>query len=339
MKTGKNSLTEYRNELFGIATLMIVLCHSVSIVPFPESLGHLISYGTMGVNIFLFLSGIGLYYSLKNNGDYLEFYKKRFVRVLVPYLFIGGLWYGIRYLICEEGNIAQFLYELSTLSFWREHKGAWFVAAIVPIYIIYPLLFRWLEKGKRALKTGLLIAFILLIAFYLSNINIQLYTHLSQIIVGGCIFLVGNYVAESIRRDTFKSRVLFIAGLVLFAIKSVTSLKKIQIFCDMSVGMLSISIIFIINIFIKYSGRLCRCMLVKVGSISLESYLFNIFLLQAIKYWGNIFLTNDDFIYRLVLYIIIMILGLALAFLSSVTIKKLMKSMEEKRCQHLQEKL
>ena len=78
----KNSLTEYRNELFGIATLMIVLCHSVSIVPFPESLGHLISYGTMGVNIFLFLSGIGLYYSLKNNGDYLEFYKKRFVRVL-----------------------------------------------------------------------------------------------------------------------------------------------------------------------------------------------------------------------------------------------------------------
>ena len=242
-------------------------------------------------------------------------------------------------MICEEGNIAQFLYELSTLSFWREHKGAWFVAAIVPIYIIYPLLFRWLEKGKRALKTGLLIAFILLIAFYLSNINIQLYTHLSQIIVGGCIFLVGNYVAESIRRDTFKSRVLFIAGLVLFAIKSVTSLKKIQIFCDMSVGMLSISIIFIINIFIKYSGRLCRCMLVKVGSISLESYLFNIFLLQAIKYWGNIFLTNDDFIYRLVLYIIIMILGLALAFLSSVTIKKLMKSMEEKRCQHLQEKL
>ena len=157
--------------------------------------------------------------------------------------------------------------------------------------------------------------------------------------MGGCIFLVGNYVAESIRRDTFKSRVLFIAGLVLFAIKSVTSLKKIQIFCDMSVGMLSISIIFIINIFIKYSGRLCRCMLVKVGSISLESYLFNIFLLQAIKYWGNIFLTNDDFIYRLVLYIIIMILGLALAFLSSVTIKKLMKSMEEKRCQHLQEKL
>ena len=339
MKMAKSPLTTYRGELFGIATLMIVLCHSVSIVPFPGGLATLIAYGTMGVNVFLFLSGIGLYYSLKNNGNYLVFYKKRFIRVIVPYLFIGGLWYGIRYLICEKGNIVQFLYELSTLSFWKEHKGAWYVAAIIPIYMLYPLLFRWLEKGKRALKTGLLIELILLSALYISSVNIPLYNHLSQIIVGGCIFLIGNYVAESIRMDIFNGRVLFIAGLVLFTIKSVTPLKEIQIFCDMSVGMLSISIIFIINIFIKYSGKLCRCMLVKIGSISLESYLFNIFLLQAIKYWGNIFLTNDDFIYRLVLYIIIMILGLALAFFSSVTIKKLMKSVEEKRCQHLQEKL
>lgn len=185
MKTAKSSLTAYRSELFGIATLMIVLCHSVSIVPFPGGLATLISYGTMGVNIFLFLSGIGLYYSLKNNGDCLIFYKKRFNRVIIPYLFIGGVWYGIRYLICEEGNIVQFLYELSTLSFWKEHKGAWYVAAIIPIYILYPLLFKWLEKGKRALKTGLLIALVLLSAFYILNINMQLYNHLSQIIVGG----------------------------------------------------------------------------------------------------------------------------------------------------------
>lgn len=184
----KNSLTAYRSELFEIATLMIVLCHSVSIVPFPDTLATLISYGTMGVNIFLFLSGVGLYYSMKNNGDCLEFYKKRFIRVVIPYLFIAGLWYGIRYLICEKGNIVQFLYELSTLSFWKEHKGAWYVAAIIPIYIIYPLLFRWLEKGKKQLKTGLLIVLILLTALYISNVDIQFYTHLSQIIVGGAYF-------------------------------------------------------------------------------------------------------------------------------------------------------
>lgn len=178
-------ITKYRNELFGIATLMIVLCHSVSIVPFPNSLSNIINYGTMGVNIFLFLSGIGLYYSLKNNGNIFEFYKKRFTRVIIPYLFIGGLWYGIKYLICGKGDIAQFLYELSTLSFWIEHKGAWFVAAIIPFYLFYPLLFKWLENGRRILKTSILIFVILLFAFYLSKINLGLYIHLSQVLVGG----------------------------------------------------------------------------------------------------------------------------------------------------------
>ncbi len=110
MKTAKSSLTAYRSELFGIATLMIVLCHSVSIVPFPGGLATLISYGTMGVNIFLFLSGIGLYYSLKNKADCWIYKKQRFNRVIGPYVFIGGLWSGLRYLICETGNIAQFLY-------------------------------------------------------------------------------------------------------------------------------------------------------------------------------------------------------------------------------------
>lgn len=322
MKTAKSSLTAYRSELFGIATLMIVLCHSVSIVPFPGGLATLISYGTMGVNIFLFLSGIGLYYSLKNNGDCLIFYKKRFNRVIVPYLFIGGLWYGIRYLICEKGNIVQFLYELSTLSFWKEHKGAWYVAAIIPIYMLYPLLFRWLEKGKRALKTGLLIALILLSALYISSVNIPLYNHLSQIIVGGCVFLIGNYVAESVKMDTFNGKKFFFFGIVLFVVKTITPLKRIQLFCDIAVGMLSISIIFLYIIFLEHCGNLCRKKLIKIGSISLESYLFNIFLLQGVQYWDSIFLSKTGFVYRLILYIIISSLGIALSFCSKMLLEK-----------------
>lgn len=333
-------ITKYRNELFGIATLMIILCHSVSIVPFSESLSNIISYGTMGVNIFLFLSGIGLYYSLKNNGNRFEFYKKRFIRVIIPYLFIGGFWYGIKYLICGKGDVAQFLYELSTLSFWIEHKGAWFVAAIIPFYLFYPLLFKWLENGRRVLKTSILTSLILLFAFYLSKINLGLYIHLSQVLVGGgVIFLIGSCVAESIKINSFNGGRLFIIGVILFVIKSITPLKEIQLFCDISVGMLSISLIFIFNIFIKYCDNLCRILLVKVGSISLESYLFNIFLLQAVKYWKDIFLSNESLVYRLGLYIVIMILGLILSYLSQRIINIIIKKWRNIRCQHLQEKL
>ena len=83
MKNNVHSFVKYRKELFGVATLMILLCHSVSIVPFPDRIGTFISYGTMGVNVFLFLSGIGLYYSFNKNGDIIAFYKKRFMRVIV----------------------------------------------------------------------------------------------------------------------------------------------------------------------------------------------------------------------------------------------------------------
>lgn len=153
------------------------------------------------------------------------------------------------------------------------------------------------------------------------------------------IFLIGCCAAESIKVNSFNGGKLFIFGIILFVIKSITSLKEIQLFCDISVGMLSISLIFIFNIFIKYCGNLCRILLVKVGSISLESYLFNIFLLQAVKYWKDIFLSNESFIYRLGLYIVIMILGLILSYFSQRIINIVIKKWRNKRCQHLQGRL
>lgn len=326
--TEENLIIKYRNELFGVATLMIILCHSTSIVPFSSRISNLISYGTIGVYIFLFLSGIGLYYSFQNNNNVLQFYKKRFCRVMIPYIFIAGWWYGIKYLVFEKGNITYFIYELSMLSFWREHKGAWFVAAIIPIYILYPFLFRWLEKGSRYFKTSILIFFIMCIAFSVTYINKDLYNHLSQFFVGGVIFLVGNCVAESIKMNTFNGRWLFIIGIVLFGIKSVTSLKRNIFFCDISVGMMTISIMFILVFLINKCGKICKTMLVKIGAVSLESYLFNIFLLQAVKYWDDIFLVNSDKIYRIYLYTLIMVLGLLLAYLS----QKIIKNVERVKC-------
>lgn len=142
---------------------------------------------------------------------------------------------------------------------------------------------------------------------------------------GGCIFLLGNYVAESIRKDTFSGRILFTVGLVLFGIKSVTPLKRTQLFCDVSVGMLSISMIFLCIIFLKHCGHLCRRMLAQIGSVSLESYLFNIFLLQAVKYWGDIFLSNTGFLYRLILYIVISFLGITFSFCSKMIMKSFLQ--------------
>ncbi len=148
-KKSIHAISQYRSELLGIATLMIILTHSIAVISFPSMINKILAYGSTGVDVFLFLSGIGLYYSVKKNNNKVMFYKKRFDKVFITYFFIAGLWYGIKYLIFERGKIVKFLYELTTLSFWNEHLGAWYVALLIPLYLIYPFYYNYIESKKR----------------------------------------------------------------------------------------------------------------------------------------------------------------------------------------------
>ena len=93
-KYNLSDLSTYRTQMMGIATLMIIICHScASKVIMPSFLAYLFRFGNIGVDIFLFLSGIGLYYSLSKNNlsskeDYTSFYKRRFYRIYIPYLIV-----------------------------------------------------------------------------------------------------------------------------------------------------------------------------------------------------------------------------------------------------------
>lgn len=50
----------------GFSTLLILICHSIKYVGINNGvMYHLLIQGNRGVDIFLFLSGIGIYYSLK----------------------------------------------------------------------------------------------------------------------------------------------------------------------------------------------------------------------------------------------------------------------------------
>jgi len=60
-------LSKYRTELMGVGAICILLCHSVGRgVLMPDFLSQILSYGNIGVDIFLLLSGMGMYYSLSH---------------------------------------------------------------------------------------------------------------------------------------------------------------------------------------------------------------------------------------------------------------------------------
>lgn len=65
LKFELEDLSNKRTQLMGLATLMIIICHtSASHVLMPHWLSKLMDLGNYGVDIFLFLSGLGLFYSL-----------------------------------------------------------------------------------------------------------------------------------------------------------------------------------------------------------------------------------------------------------------------------------
>ena len=60
-----HEISQYRTELMGVATLLVMFGHSAANgVVMPGWMESLCGLASVGVDIFLLVSGLGLYYSL-----------------------------------------------------------------------------------------------------------------------------------------------------------------------------------------------------------------------------------------------------------------------------------
>ena len=63
-----NDISEYRTELMGVATLLVIFGHSAGNgVVMPGWMESLCGLASVGVDIFLLVSGLGLWYSLRKS--------------------------------------------------------------------------------------------------------------------------------------------------------------------------------------------------------------------------------------------------------------------------------
>ena len=99
-----NDISRYRGELMGLAMVLIILFH-ISL-PRHDSFYGLVRMGNIGVDIFLFLSGIGLWFSWEGMSNkpgtfsrrWLDFYARRLRRVYPAWLVVATLFYLPRFL-------------------------------------------------------------------------------------------------------------------------------------------------------------------------------------------------------------------------------------------------
>lgn len=137
-------LSKYRSTLMGFAILWVMFFH-ISL-DFQTELGWFIHrIGFYGVDIFLFVSGIGVYFSLTKRPNVIGFYKARLIRILPAYIIVACLSF---FLLRPDGSgVLHFIYYISGLGYWTRHiRFDWYIPTQIAFYLITPLFLCFYKK-------------------------------------------------------------------------------------------------------------------------------------------------------------------------------------------------
>jgi peptidoglycan/LPS O-acetylase OafA/YrhL len=206
-------LSTHRDALMGVAILWIMLFHAEVVFPSwlrPLTWLHETGYG--GVDIFLFLSGLGLYYSMARDPRTGRFYRSRFLRILPTYWVVILLATAMEYVFLHRHTPpGELFYILSTVGFWiNAAKFDWYIPSIVVLYLLFPLFFRaFRHYGPRATGVTVVFGLALSVALVASPLN-YLLIFSTRI----AIFVLGVQAGYMIRegRTIVNSPAAFLAG-------------------------------------------------------------------------------------------------------------------------------
>ncbi|WP_455637908.1 acyltransferase family protein [Parabacteroides sp.] len=270
-----SDISRYRGELMGISTILILICHSVAYIDMYKILLYVLSFGEVGVDLFLFLSGMGLWYSLRNRKITLKhWYFLRYKRILVPYLFICIPITFIRYEygLLNNMDISYILRFISTIQFWINHNGVWFIAALIPLYLVAPGFYKLLQKyGSKAAIIIILLFYIFLFIprYWFTPALGEILSNVQFVLVRATCFVLGMWMGTYIEQK--KQLPPWLLLLMLFAGIIAIAVTKHMVYCYF---FFCLPLLYIMCICLKMKLTV-RSICSFFGNISLESYLFN----------------------------------------------------------------
>ena len=222
-------LSEYRLQIFGFSIISVMVFHffmdmyrHYSDGIFRDlSKGYIFLIGSIGVEIFLFLSGMGLYFSMSRNNNIGQFYRKRFQRVLIPYLIWGLIFWLWSDIFIAHKSVRRFLIDYTTISTWTQGKRVmWYVNFILVMYLLFPILFQFLRKEKphRGIRTAILVCVSFGLTIAMKFIFKDIYKNIEIELYRIPIFIIGVYYGKAIAEERKLSKIdisLIVFGILL----------------------------------------------------------------------------------------------------------------------------
>ena len=222
--------SRYRSTLMGIAILGVLSGHFFTLSGITPT--NIITSSLSKIYIlvftqgFLFLSGFGLYFSYSKNSCVIDFYKRRLLRVFVPYIILTTPYYIFEDIIAFQPDLLKFIGHITTLGYWfvGTSNGLWYIAVSIVLYIIFPLAHKavFYKKGSFScvlLSWVILMTIITSLNFYLIKYQHEFYSAHNLGVEQYSIFFVGmiaGYILQSkIAKYQLTLAVFFVFSFVL----------------------------------------------------------------------------------------------------------------------------
>lgn len=332
-------LSKYRNVIYGVSAVSILIYHYTSIYSYyPGYMRSCIAQyyfnfiGSVGVEIFLFLSGISMYFSYISRDSIGSFIKKRIFRILITYIPIGFCFWFITDFILTDNGSSAFINDFTLLSFWQTGEYRfWYVALLLILYCIFPIIYHTVffqKKEKRNIFFIMSSLILLLIMIFI--VATPMYNRIGIALTRIPIFVYGTYCGKKVfEKQTFRT---FDYMLILIGF----GIKLCSIYLPFnSLGMRATTSFFsfsccpVLCMIIQISRKpfnLIWHLFNKCGYISFELYLTNVAVIKFAIDIGIFVISKGN-------YIVILIIGFITSIISyyfSKCIIKLKQTIQEK---------
>ncbi len=315
-------ISRYRGALMGAAIVFIILFH----VPLArgDAFFGLRRCGNIGVDMFLFLSGIGLWYAWVKNPSISHFYKRRLLRIFPTWLVISSIYYLQRFDFATGDYLDLFLDITINWGFWEHDELTfWYMPAIMMLYLWAPLYMKLVAKYPVFRWLPVLMVCWCCIVQWVTPIH-QAVGHIEIFWSRVPIFFIGINFGELVRRQTKIEPAGRWLVLITFVMTAATCIwleqmrhGRFPLFAERMIYIpLTITLILLLVDLFRVVPAWCNQVCVFLGGLSLEIYLIHnhfvmVYLMPYhLGYWPTAVLTT--------------VLTLPLAWLLQKIIKRLM---------------
>ena len=225
------NLSKYRKVLMGVQIILIIIFHftedcKIYDVRFPGIINLFYRYiRSSGVDMFLLLSGLGLYFSWKKKPEPKTFYKKRYMRILIPYFIVAvpaWIWLDIFWM---DKGWGAFFKDISFISFFfEETRWFWYILMIGICYWIFPYIFAVVETAAdritEKMRVLMVCALSTLLLVMLQLYHNDLYTSVSIAVSRIPAFVIGVLLGKVVyeKREMPRKNIgIFLALAIIIA--------------------------------------------------------------------------------------------------------------------------